>query len=324
MPALGLQHTGLQAEQDSAAPASRTTSTLEESESDSDYAPDDDPDDDSTNGDAEADSTDSDSDDSDTTSGVGASPDNRSTTSPSSHTRASSSKTVARTASSKTATRTPKSPRSREVIGLPSDFSASEIKKFELRLLAQYELKLRIGQAFDQLDIVRQSVKNVAAFVDEKKATAQGARDNMRANTKNKNATSLRDRHARRYNHIYDRIVALRTSLGLSSDPSDPGSNLQRIDLVKDLTVANLRVAREQGDSKRSGSWIWSVFEEAMSAAEGWKTPHPRRTSPRNNAGASDQPQAEEPQASSSKGKGKRRADKDEDAPLYTTWRMSM
>ncbi len=71
---------------------------------------------------------------------------------------------------------------------------------------------------------------------------------------------------ARRYNYIYDRLLALRGET-LTIDPSDPASRLRRIDLTKDLKIANLKVAREQGDRHRSGSWIWWVFEEAMDPA---------------------------------------------------------
>ncbi|PIL23637.1 hypothetical protein GSI_14950 [Ganoderma sinense ZZ0214-1] len=156
-----------------------------------------------------------------------------------------------------------------EVLGLPSDFTAEEVDKYDLKLLADYELRIRVGQAFDQLEIVRQTVMHLAAFVDAKKEHAHARKENMRANDLNRYSETIRNDAARKYNHIYDRILQLRgTPSTVSTDPSDPASYLKRINIPGDLTISNMKVAREQGDRHRSGSWIWWAFEDVMGVVD--------------------------------------------------------
>ena len=52
-----------------------------------------------------------------------------------------------------------------EVLGLPSDFTAEERDKYDLKILAEYEVRIRIGQAFDQLEVVRQSFVSIHVSV---------------------------------------------------------------------------------------------------------------------------------------------------------------
>ena len=55
-----------------------------------------------------------------------------------------------------------------ELLALPSDFTAKEIETYQIRVLATYELKLRVGLAFDLLREVRQAVQHSAVHLDEK------------------------------------------------------------------------------------------------------------------------------------------------------------
>ncbi|PIL29558.1 hypothetical protein GSI_08366 [Ganoderma sinense ZZ0214-1] len=156
-----------------------------------------------------------------------------------------------------------------EVLGLPSDFTPEEVDKYNLKLLAEYEARIRIGQAFDQLEVVRQTVMHLAAFVDAKKEHTHARKENMRANDLNRYSETIRNDAARKYNHIYDRIVQLRGALPtIITDPSDPASYLKRINVPGDLTISNMKVAREQGDRHRSGSWIWWAFEDLMGVVD--------------------------------------------------------
>lgn len=160
-------------------------------------------------------------------------------------------------------------PEGNEVLGLPSDFSPEEIDKYDLRTLAEYEACLLVGQAFDQLEVVRRTVMHLSAFVDAKKDTARGRKANMRANDLNRYSESVRDNAAHKYNHIYDRLIKVQAfSSPLRAGAANPGSYLKRINLSTDLTISNMKVAREQGDRSRSGSWIWWAFEDAMNMVE--------------------------------------------------------
>ncbi len=150
---------------------------------------------------------------------------------------------------------------SQEVLGLPSDLSSAERQEYQVEVLGEYEHHLRVGQAFDLLDAVRQAVKHLAAYVEEKQEAGHTTKDNMRSADISKFSRAHCQRVAKRYNYVYDRILALRTH---PPGKSDPSYHLKPIDLMQDLTITNLKVAREKGDSRRSGSWIWWVFEDAM------------------------------------------------------------
>lgn len=157
---------------------------------------------------------------------------------------------------------------SSEVLGLPSDFPAEDRTLHGLDILSDYEARLRAGQAFDQLEKVHEAVKHLSAFIEEKKENAHAVADNIRSNNISKFSVAYCQHLTQHYNHIYDRIIALR------EDPrrlqrSDPTSRLQRIDVSNDLKIMNLKKAREEGDHGRSGSWIWAVFEDAMDCVDG-------------------------------------------------------
>lgn len=147
------------------------------------------------------------------------------------------------------------------VLGLPSDFNGAELKQYNLRLLATYELKIRIGLAFDRLEEVRQSVRHGAAFLDSKKTHASGTKAHTRANTEIAAARRLTQRLADRYNHNFGRINTLRLLLDSKSAADDVSSRLQLINKKSDLSITSLHAPRTEGDSRRSGSWIWAVFE---------------------------------------------------------------
>ncbi|KAI1782628.1 hypothetical protein LXA43DRAFT_905170 [Ganoderma leucocontextum] len=149
-----------------------------------------------------------------------------------------------------------------EVLGLPSDFNPDERKTYDIELLADYETQLRIGQVFDLLEKICEAVKHLSAFIEEKKE-AHAVADHVRSNDVTKYSVAYCQKLARQYNLNFDRLVTLRGQLS-TLGRSHPASRLQRIDLANDLKVANLKKAREQGDHTRSGSWIWSVFEDVM------------------------------------------------------------
>lgn len=147
------------------------------------------------------------------------------------------------------------------VLGLPSDFNGAELKQYNLRLLATYELKICIGLAFDRLEEVRQSVRHGAVFLDSKKTHASGTKAHTRANTEIAAARRLTQRLADRYNHNFERISTLRLLLDSKSTADNVSSRLQLINKKSDLSITSLHAPHTEGDSRRSGSWIWAVFE---------------------------------------------------------------
>ncbi|TFK79315.1 hypothetical protein K466DRAFT_505751 [Polyporus arcularius HHB13444] len=153
-----------------------------------------------------------------------------------------------------------------EILALPSDFNAEELVAYDLNTLAVYELKLRVGLAFDLLQQVREAVKHSAAHVEQKTQDARTKRDHLKEQTK---INASRDRskfEARRYNHNFSRLQTLRLLLQTPPPADTMEANLRRIDLNNDLKMVSLLANRTAGDSKRLAnmSWIWSseVSEE--------------------------------------------------------------
>ncbi|KAI0359016.1 hypothetical protein OH77DRAFT_1502180 [Trametes cingulata] len=146
-------------------------------------------------------------------------------------------------------------------LGLPSHFTQSDRTAHGFETLADYELKIRIGIAYDQLDAIRLAVQHRAAQLDHKKKHVRTNKANAVAEEHIKKADRRAKDLASRYNSNYERIVALRPLNYTYESDNTPGRRLQRIDLNSDLMIANIAAARTEGDSRRTGSWIWSVFE---------------------------------------------------------------
>ncbi|RDX41577.1 hypothetical protein OH76DRAFT_1364397 [Lentinus brumalis] len=145
-----------------------------------------------------------------------------------------------------------------EILALPSDFSAQERAEYDLQVLEEYELRLRIGTAFDQLETIRQAVQHRAQYIDDKKKHARGHAANAEAEKTIQSATRLVQVLAKRYNKNYARICSLRPKGHDASSDNSAGARLKQINLDTDLTIANVAAIRTLGDSKITGSWIWA------------------------------------------------------------------
>ena len=149
-----------------------------------------------------------------------------------------------------------------EVFALPSDFTTDELEEYEITHLVQFELALRVGLAFDQLDGLRKTVRHRASLIGDKISTARGQKVNKDAQEHIQRIKTLAVRLSEVYNDNFSRIERLRgKAYNPSSDPS-PGARLRKVVPESDLTLANLDV-RVLGDSKVTASWIWEVFEPA-------------------------------------------------------------
>ncbi|KAI0352177.1 hypothetical protein OH77DRAFT_1460988 [Trametes cingulata] len=153
-----------------------------------------------------------------------------------------------------------------KALGLPSDFSAEERSDHELADLAEYELKIRIGLAFDQLDAVRMAVQHRAAQIENKKKNVRTSKANAVAERHIRLAAQRARALASRYNANHSRICALRPMDYVAWDDDTAGARLQTIDLDNDLTISNMATPRTLGDSRITGSWIWSVFQAKSTA----------------------------------------------------------
>ena len=147
-----------------------------------------------------------------------------------------------------------------EVFGMPSDFTSEELEEYEITHLAHFELSLRLGLAFDELDRLRKTVRHRASIIGDKKSQARGQKVNKDAEEHIQRIKKLAIRFAEVYNENFSRIERLRgKSYDASSDRSLEG-RLRQVAPESDLTLANLEV-HELGDSKVTASWIWEVFQ---------------------------------------------------------------
>ena len=150
-----------------------------------------------------------------------------------------------------------------EMLGLPSDFSHEDRIEYDLEVLADYELSIRIGMAFDYLDAVRLAVQHRASLLEYKKQNARTTKTNTHAQGEIDKAREVARVMAVRYNDNYERIVSLRAPDYDARADDTAGARLRSIDYDSDLAIANMARARTLGDSKVTPSWIWSVFESS-------------------------------------------------------------
>lgn len=153
-----------------------------------------------------------------------------------------------------------------EVLGLPSDFSRNERNDYELDELASFELSIRIGLAFDQLEAVRRAVQHRAVYVESKRKNVRGTKNNAAAEEDVRRAAAFARLLAMRYNHNFQRVTDLRSPEYSAAADTTAGARLRKIDLDHDLSIPNLAAMRTEGDTGRTGSWIWAAFDDAQLA----------------------------------------------------------
>ncbi|GBE89483.1 hypothetical protein SCP_1601450 [Sparassis crispa] len=147
-----------------------------------------------------------------------------------------------------------------EALALPSNFSGSEHQTFGLEILATFERRIRMGQAYNLLSAIKESLQHQGAFLSNKTKHARGQKDNTRAQRMIQSAAEHTRSLMRRYNHNRQRLI----DLGMD----DGDSPLRTINLKKDLTIKNVRVARSLGDSKEVRAWFWNVAPPGATAQD--------------------------------------------------------
>ncbi|KAJ3019696.1 hypothetical protein NUW54_g15 [Trametes sanguinea] len=96
-----------------------------------------------------------------------------------------------------------------EILGFPLDFSHREREEYGLSTLAVFELKIRTGMAYDQLNAVCRAVQHQAAHIESKCKNVRGNKNNAIAEEEVRRATAVAPLLATRYNNNYDHISAL-------------------------------------------------------------------------------------------------------------------
>jgi hypothetical protein len=138
----------------------------------------------------------------------------------------------------------------REILYLPSDFDQQHIDEYGLRSLANTEMELLKGEAYDALELVRQLVKYASHLGQIKIKEARGVAQNTRAAKMTKDAHAKKRTAMNRYREARRRLLTLSCVDYLADFPELKDSDTWRKDTSK---------AAELGDGRRTEGWIWSI-----------------------------------------------------------------
>lgn len=138
---------------------------------------------------------------------------------------------------------------------LPSSFSLSQRQDYGLTRLAEKEGGLRIGNAHDHLNALKDALGLRRMLVEAKRTHGRGYHHATRSETSIKRASDVVSRHQHGYRRNWDAMVKLGVKLG----PGSPAAGLQKLEDsdVQNLRdfIDNRRFAGNSGDLP----WIWRL-----------------------------------------------------------------
>jgi hypothetical protein len=144
----------------------------------------------------------------------------------------------------------PSCPTEKEELYLPSHFSEMERSDLGLCELAQEEVLLREGQAYESIIRLRSTVKALSWYARVRKGNDRGQRQATRGRARIAAAELLRDSHLLTYNHARSALESL-THLG----PEGRFPPLTKDDCFRKSTVDK----RQVGDTYRPDGRLWRV-----------------------------------------------------------------
>lgn len=136
---------------------------------------------------------------------------------------------------------------------LPSQFTKSQRQAYGLDEIEALEGSLRVGNAHDHLNALRDALGLRGLLVQAKKTHIRGHVQNTRSEASIRRAAQLVKRHQQGYRRNWGAIVRLDVGMG----PGSPAAGLQEL---RDSDVKNLK---DIIDSSRPGArsdglpWIW-------------------------------------------------------------------
>ena len=147
-----------------------------------------------------------------------------------------------------------------EELFLPSYFSNSDIVNYTLTTLADEELNLRDGQAYECILQLRRVMKTISAMRSLKRKDMRGQRHNTRANKQRDSLEVTRDHLLM----IYRR--ARQALLSLTKDGQNTGECFPPL-TIKDLYRKSTMDKRQLGDTHRTDGLLWVVASAGGSAS---------------------------------------------------------
>ena len=149
-----------------------------------------------------------------------------------------------------------------EVVGLPSDYSTDDVRRFGLEEVAHCEMIQREGFCFDLLSTVRSHVVNHGSWLNVKiKGGPQSQKNNTRSNSHATTAQRLAVLVAGRYNHNYRKLKQLREMLKYTPPKGSQEARLRSIKVPEHLTTSSLLTTKNHGEFKNSSTWIWRILD---------------------------------------------------------------
>ncbi|KAI1797041.1 hypothetical protein LXA43DRAFT_862266, partial [Ganoderma leucocontextum] len=96
-----------------------------------------------------------------------------------------------------------------ELLGLPSDLGAEDLKRAQCTGLALAELPIRLGLAYDLIAALKEAISRKSATVQSKRKHARSQKDNIAANTTITTVHLEIHRLAAQYNDNFARMNSL-------------------------------------------------------------------------------------------------------------------
>ncbi|KAG9011574.1 hypothetical protein FRB90_007155 [Tulasnella sp. 427] len=143
---------------------------------------------------------------------------------------------------------------------LPSSYTEAQRMAFGIVGIAHKEAQLRVGNAHDNLNALKDALGLRSLLVQAKKTHVRGQVQNTRSEASIKRASQVVLRHKHAYQRDWKAIV----SLGVEMGATGPAAGLQEL---RDNDIRNLREFidnREYGRSADSLPWIWRSVGNAL------------------------------------------------------------
>ena len=149
-----------------------------------------------------------------------------------------------------------------EIVGLPSDYSVEDIRRFHLQETAHSEMVQREACCLDLLAQVRTAVLLRALYLGIKiNGGRHGQKEGTRLNNERTKAHKHAERAAARYNHSYQKLKYLRAVLKYKPPEDSQEGRLRSIKVPDHLQSPSLHTTKNHGEFKNSSSWIWRILD---------------------------------------------------------------
>ena len=152
------------------------------------------------------------------------------------------------------------------ILGLPSDVDSNRHEELELTDIAQLELKLWEGVAYDIITTLKEQIKFKKCFLAEKAKSVRGVRATTRTNQMTECTQKAMEVNADRYNFVRDRMLRLGMPRDEKRFQPIAKTDLWMIDINAPRTRRNTKDSKGKGN--KSEPWYWRIEWSSGSSEE--------------------------------------------------------